>query len=56
MKHLAGLGILLLVLAILSGWIVALFALGLVAVVAGIRRLDADIHAWDGLAIRFASE
>jgi hypothetical protein len=53
---LAAIGILLLVLGILTGGILALVALGRIGSIIGVRRLDSDIHAWDGQAVRSAGE
>lgn len=54
MYRTATIGLGLLVLGILTGGIIAFVALGLAAFVYGIRRLDSDIHAWDGPANGFA--
>ncbi len=53
MVRTATLGLGLLVLGIMTG-IIALVAHGLAGCAYGIRRLDSDIHAWDGPANGFA--
>jgi hypothetical protein len=39
---------------ILTGGVLALVILGLVAFAFGVRRLDSDITAWDGMGLSFA--
>ena len=55
MYQLAAFGLVVLILGILSGGVLALVALGLGAFTYGVRRLDSDVNAWDGLATGFAS-
>ena len=54
MYRTATLGLALLIIGILTGGIIAFVILGLVGFVYGVRRLDSDIHAWDGQANGFA--
>jgi uncharacterized membrane protein len=55
MYRIAAFGLLLLILGMLTGGVLALVVLGLAGFTYGIRRLDSDISAWDGLANGFAS-
>jgi hypothetical protein len=55
MYRMATIGLGVLLLGILTGGILALVVLGLAGFTYGVRRLDADINAWDGLANGFAS-
>jgi hypothetical protein len=48
MYRMATIGLALLILGILTGGIIALVVLGLAGFAYGVRRLDSDIHAWDG--------
>jgi hypothetical protein len=50
MYRMATIGLGLLILGILTGGIIALVVLGLAGFAYGVRRLDSDIHAWDGMA------
>jgi hypothetical protein len=55
MYRMATIGLGLLLLGILTGGIIALVILGLAGFTYGVRRLDSDVRAWDGLANGFAS-
>lgn len=55
MYRMATIGLGLLLLGILTGGIIALVILGLAGSTYGVRRLDSDIRAWDGMANGFAS-
>jgi uncharacterized membrane protein len=54
MYRMAAFGLSLVILGILTGGVLALVILGLVAFSFGVRRLDSDISAWDGMATGFA--
>jgi uncharacterized membrane protein len=55
MYRMAAFGLTLVILGILTGGVLALVVLGLVAFAFGVRRLDSDISPWDGMATGFAS-
>ena len=50
MYRMAAFGLSLVILGILTGGVLALVLLLLVAFTYGVRRLDSDIDAWDGMA------